>query len=428
MPRIWIAEIEDRTPAGDFAYIGTGIVNRGAFVRPPVDAIADAVRLEAGRLGLKLVDTRAQAEAVLRTALVAARSSLPPNVIASGVAVNAPVTAAITLAVELRSLAGELLWSASLTGKGSKAVFSPGRPGTAPNVAMNLALADVMNRLGRALEDEGALNQVFARKSAVAAAPAAEAPPAVRARSSDLDALPPAAPIRTDRHAVVIGIERYRGTLPTADFAAGDARIASQYLKRVLGIPDSNVALLTDENATRGDFEKYIERWLPNRVKAGDEVYVYYSGHGAPNAATGDAYLVPYDGDPTYVEETGYPLRKLYEKLGRLPAKSVFLAMDSCFSGAGGRSVLAQGARPLVTMTESGVPRNLTVMSASAGNQISNSYAEKGHGLFTYFFLKGLKEKGTDLRAVFSYLKPQVSDVARRDYNADQEPQWREGR
>ncbi|MBI3288547.1 MAG: peptidase C14, partial [Elusimicrobia bacterium] len=52
-------------------------------------------------------------------------------------------------------------------------------------------------------------------------------------------------------------------------------------------------------------------------------------------------------------------------------------------------------------------------------------YQEKGHGLFTYFFLKGLKLKGGDVKAAFDYLRPEVTRTARRELNADQEPQWK---
>lgn len=245
---------------------------------------------------------------------------------------------------------------------------------------------------------------------------------------SDVDDLPAARPELARRHAIVIGVERYREALPRADFAASDARLAAEYFKRVLGVPEANLALLIDDRATKSDFEKYFERWLPNRVEAGDEVFVYFSGHGAPNAKSGDAYLVPFDGDPTYIAETGYPINKLYEQLAKLPAKRVLVAMDSCFSGAGGRSVLAKGARPLVSVQTAPVTGNVTVLSASAGDQISSSYQEKGHGLFTYFLLKGLKDKGGDFKAAFDYLKPEVARIARRDYNADQDPQWREGK
>jgi hypothetical protein len=260
-----------------------------------------------------------------------------------------------------------------------------------------------------------------------AKAPAAPAVAAVTAHS-DIDDLPASVAKDPHSHAVVIGVESYREKLPSAEFAAGDAKLAAKYFERALGVPEANIALLTEDHATKGDFEKYFERWLPNRVEAGDTVYVYFSGHGAPNPSKGDSYLVPYDGDPTYIDQTGFAVKRLLDDLAKLPAKQVYVAMDSCFSGAGGRSVIAKGARPLVTVTQAEVPSKVTVLSASAGDQISNSYEAKGHGLFTYYLLKGLKEKGGDLRVAFDYSKPEVARTARREFNADQDPQWRQGR
>ncbi|MEK7389475.1 MAG: caspase family protein [Elusimicrobiota bacterium] len=262
--------------------------------------------------------------------------------------------------------------------------------------------------------------------TAVASAPAAAtaAPEIV----SDVDEPPSIATPKIKGHAVIIGVSRYRQALPRADFADRDARIMARYAKAVLGYPEENVTVLVDDGATRGDFEKYLERWLPNRVESDDEVFVYYSGHGAPKPGTGDAFLVPFDGDPTYLDETAYPLKRLYASLAKLPAKKITVALDSCFSGAGGRSVIAQGTRPLVAVVTDPVPERITVISAGAAEQVSNSIREQGHGLFTYYFLRGLKEKGPDFKQVFDYLKPQVAKAARRDYNADQEPQWRQGR
>lgn len=260
----------------------------------------------------------------------------------------------------------------------------------------------------------------------VAARLPSRAPVAVDFES--LESLPSPVAARPHAHAVIIGIERYREKIPRADFAAGDAKLAAEYFHRVLGVPEENLVLLGDERATKSDFEKYFERWLPNRVEKGDEVFVYFSGHGAPNSKTGESYLVPYDADPTYIEQTGYSVKRLYAQLAKLPAKRTVLVLDSCFSGAGGRSVIAKGARPLVAVAANEVPRGLLVISASASDQISNSYEEKRHGLFTYFFLKGLRDKKGDLRAAYDYLKPQVTRVARREYNADQVPQWSKGR
>ncbi len=263
-----------------------------------------------------------------------------------------------------------------------------------------------------------------AREESLARSPR---PPAI-AVATDLDELPAAAPLRPRSYAIVIGVEHYREKLPNADYAEADAKLTARYFERALGLPEENMAVLVDDRAAKSDFEKYFERWLPNRVEAGDTVYVYFSGHGAPNPTKGDAYLVPYDGDPTYIDQTGFAVKRMLDDLAKLPAKQVYVAMDSCFSGAGGRSVIAKGARPLVRVTPSEVSSKVTVLSASAGDQISNSYEAKGHGLFTYYLLKGLKGKGGDLRAAFDYLKPEVARTARREYNADQEPQWREGR
>jgi hypothetical protein len=423
MPKLYIPAVEDRS--GGFAYSGVGGTQSGRLTAPLADTARDAVRLEMARAGVPIADSRTGADAVLKAVVTAANEAFTSGGFAS------TLKATFGLSVQLRSLAGDLLWSNTVMGYGSQATSTPGVPGRAPTVAMNEALSDAMRKLRLSFEEEGALERVFrGAPSAPAAAPeparAAVVPALVR---SDVDDLPAARPESKRRHAVVIGVERYRENLPKADFAAGDARLAAEYFKRVLGVPEQNIAVLIDERAAKSDFEKYFERWLPNRVEAGDEVFVYFSGHGSPNPAKGDAYLVPYDGDPTYIDQTGYPLKRLYEQLSKLPAKSVTVAMDSCFSGAGGRSVLAKGARPLVTVsTVEALPAGITVLSASAGDQISNSYQEKGHGLFTYFLLKGLKERGADIKGVFEYLKPEVARTARRELNSDQDPQWRAGK
>ena len=74
--------------------------------------------------------------------------------------------------------------------------------------------------------------------------------------------------------------------------------------------------------------------------------------------------------------------------------------------------------------------RNINIMSASTGEQISSTYDEKGHGLFTYFMLKGIKDEnvvkkdGTlDVHELHAYIKPQVERIARRQYNNEQTPQ-----
>ncbi len=221
--------------------------------------------------------------------------------------------------------------------------------------------------------------------------------------------------------AVIIGVEKYQD-LPAAEYSAKDARLVKDYLIS-LGLKERNVELLLNERATLSSIKKTLESWLPNRTKKNSRVLIYYSGHGAPEAASGDAYLVPYDGDPNYLSDTGYPLQRLYERLGRLKVAEVIVVLDSCFSGAGGRSVLAKGARPLVMMAETPViSANMVVLSAAEGNQISTSSPDKGHGLFTYYFLKALNDGRKNIADVYDYIKPQVEDDA-KSLNVRQTPQ-----
>lgn len=237
---------------------------------------------------------------------------------------------------------------------------------------------------------------------------------------------------KKNAYAVVIGIEKYREKLPKADFAAHDAKVMGEYLTKVLGYPEENVVVRVNDRAARNDLEKYFGQWLKNNVEPGGSVFIYYSGHGAPNPKTGEAFLVPYDGDPTYVEATAFPLKRLYDSLNALPAKDIVVVLDSCFSGAGGRSVLPRGAKPMVVSVESPalLHGKAVVLAASSGDQMSSAYEEKGHGLLTYFFLKGLQgyadtdEDGRiGMAELYEYLKPRVQKISRKEYNNEQTPQ-----
>ncbi len=66
----------------------------------------------------------------------------------------------------------------------------------------------------------------------------------------------------------------------------------------------------------------------------------------------------------------------------------------------------------------------MTVLTASAANEISGSLDDKEHGAFTYFLLKGLNGESNDFSAagLLRYLTPRVQDESRR-LNREQTPQ-----
>lgn len=259
-------------------------------------------------------------------------------------------------------------------------------------------------------------------------APAALAAPAAPAGPPPVIAPSYRSAERAQDFAVVVGVEKY-ADLPEARFAERDAQAMREHLL-ALGYPARNVVLLLGAKATKTGLIKNIETWLPNNVSESSTVFFYYSGHGAPEPRSGDAYLLPSDGDPQYLPDTGYPLKRLYEKLSELKARRVLVALDSCFSGAGGRSVLAKGTRPLVGKIELGAvrPGKLLALTASAGDQVSGADEDAGHGLFTAHLLRGLNGAGagTDgavtLDSLYRYIARTVADEARRA-NREQVPQ-----
>jgi len=71
------------------------------------------------------------------------------------------------------------------------------------------------------------------------------------------------------------------------------------------------------------------------------------------------------------------------------------------------------------------------VLTACGPSQTSTDWPEKGHGLFTYFLLLGMRgdadESGdgyVDIDEVFSYIKPRVAEQAKR-LGEDQTPEKR---
>jgi len=271
--------------------------------------------------------------------------------------------------------------------------------------------------------------QAYARGVAARPTPVAGAQPAPKTQDhfdssrSEVDRPAYKGPEDPNLLALVIGIENY-SELPEARFAERDAAAMREHLL-AMGFAARNILFLSGERAGRAAFVKYIESWLPRNVERNSTVFIYFAGHGAPDPEEKQAYLLPYDGDPEYLKNTGYPLKRLYEELSALKARRVILVLDTCFSGAGGRSVLPKGTRPLVTQVQTSVAslENFVVLRASADNEITSLDQASGHGLFTYHLLKALNEArgGSTISELYQALKPRVEDAARRQ-NRSQTP------
>lgn len=253
----------------------------------------------------------------------------------------------------------------------------------------------------------------------------------------DVDKIVPKVAVSNiDGIAVVIGNRDYPNPdVPTVDYAINDANTMEKYLINMLGFREDNIIFI--ENATKADFERIFgtrevyEGKLYNWVKPNrSDVFIYYSGHGAPDMRNRKAYFMPTNCDPNYVRIDGYPLEIFYRNLNRIPAKSIIVVLDACFSGGSQQGMLIRDASPMYIDVE--LPlfgEKFNIFTSGTGDQIASWYPEGNHSLFTYYFLRAIRgeaDKDRDrkitLDEVGDFLDEHVPYMARRLYGREQTP------
>ncbi|UCH62784.1 MAG: caspase family protein [Fidelibacterota bacterium] len=240
---------------------------------------------------------------------------------------------------------------------------------------------------------------------------------------------------RRNAVALIIANRRYLDPdVPDVTYAHRDGEFIRQYLMRTLGYREGNIFLYRD--ATLSNFRTALKK-LRNAARRGSDVFVYYTGHGAPDPDEKAGYFVPVDCDPNYVKIGGVPLEEFYAELGEIRAGSVTVVIDACFSGASAAGMLILEASPIFISVEdptAGLKEGVVLTSAS-GDQISSWHPEQQHSLYTYYFLKGLQgaadangDRSLTVGELQAYLEEQVPYMARRLYNRTQTPTVTPGR
>ncbi len=195
-----------------------------------------------------------------------------------------------------------------------------------------------------------------------------------------------------DAVAVIIGIADYKN-LPRADYANDDARVFYDYAIRALGVKPENIKLLVDGDADDIGIYQAFKTWLPSRVRASTDVYVYYSGHGLPTADGQGIYLLPQRAHRDFIDKTAITQTEINAAIQAAKPRSVTMFLDACYSGQArtGETLLAS-ARPVALKVERQLfPDSFTVISASQADQISSSSPDLKHGIFSYYLMRGME-------------------------------------
>lgn len=232
------------------------------------------------------------------------------------------------------------------------------------------------------------------------------------------------------KYAVVVGVSKYanRGNgLENLRFADRDAAAFREFLRSPGGgaLPSENIRYLVNEDATVQNVRSALFTFL-TKARPEDLVVMYFAGHGAadPNDRR-NLYLLTYDTKPEDMGGTAFPMWQLQDVFTRiLKTRHVVTFTDSCHSYGISGERLGTGAKDnnlinqyLSKMAGEG---DRAVITASDISQLSfeSEQWDGGHGVFTYFLLKGLQgaadanHDGTVTAGeLFAYVKSHVQEA-----------------
>jgi len=202
-----------------------------------------------------------------------------------------------------------------------------------------------------------------------------------------------------DDIAVIIGNADYAKLgrdIPDVHPAHADAASFKRYAMTTLGIRKGNIIDMRDATGARIErifgSERTYKGQLFDWVRPGESrVWIYYAGHGAPAGKEGTAFLVPADADAARIEINGYPLDTLYANLSRMPAQSVTVVLEACFSGASqAGTVISRASGIFVRPKAPVILGHITVIATGGPDQMASWEEDSSHGLFTKYYLTGM--------------------------------------
>ncbi len=186
--------------------------------------------------------------------------------------------------------------------------------------------------------------------------------------------------------ALVVGASEYRDPqhAPSLPYAAADARVIGETLRRHLDLQDHHVRQLLDRNATKTRVSRALQD-LALRTRKGDQLIIYFAGYGTQTAA-GRALLTS-DADPNGAGVL--TLREMAALLQGIEGECIVL-LDCSFEGHG-RSL--RGVDPAAESDARDLARlnrvATTIFAARAGDHLVTPEQVRA-SLFAFHVARGL--------------------------------------
>lgn len=219
--------------------------------------------------------------------------------------------------------------------------------------------------------------------------------------------------------AILVGVNEYGGA--TLDFCVADAKALGQELLCGGVFREQEVIVMTDDarNFVDRPTAANIADRLENLAQLGeiDTLLVFFAGHGVIGN-DGNGYLLTLEG----TVKRAIKLDDLKKWMSDCKASERILIMDCCHAGKGVRDL---GILP----TAKAVAEGIVVVASCSDEQRSFDDSERGHGVFTAFFIEGMRGAADEdhnmqvtLAEAFHYSERNVKSWVYARYNKLQTP------
>ncbi len=148
---------------------------------------------------------------------------------------------------------------------------------------------------------------------------------------------------------------------------------------------------------------------ITTAAKQFDTILFYFSGHGIIEPNTQRAFLCLADTQKERLENTGLLLQDLLQSLSHCAAQNQLVWLDACHSG--GMTLRGTAVEPLLNPTpqlvqilqqRAAISKGFYALLSCDTNQLSWEFPELGHGVFTYYLIRGLRGDAADISNVIS--------------------------
>lgn len=199
-------------------------------------------------------------------------------------------------------------------------------------------------------------------------------------------------------HAVVIGISDYQDpAIPDLRYADKDAEAFANYLRSPAGgsVDGEHLTVLLNKDATAGRVAGALDALL-EKSKEGDQVFLYFSGHGDVERKTVSqlGFLLCWDAPSrVYMGGGTYSLAYLQEIVTTLSTQNkakVIVVTDACHAGKLAGSQIG-GAELTAANLAKQFANEVKILSCQPGElSLEGGQWGGGRGVFSYHLVEGL--------------------------------------